>query len=171
MSALTFNVPLPSSFHLRSWKLWQDRKLRWYTATVLAADALGYGLVFLLNRHGVGSIRSNLYVSYGMTPLGLALNVWALTGGWRLSGDQFVAWFTYWLPSSTRNVTYSAWLVSTFELNGVQARLAVGLTFFLLDYAVKRWIIFGRYGELARFYLTKAWLWLSCGALVKAETA
>lgn len=174
MSALPMSMPLSQSLRDRLGRLWQklkqDKKVR-YSATALLADAIGYALVYFLHNHGVGSIRANEYVSKGMAPTGLVLNTWALTGRWWPTRAQAWSWFVYWLPSSARNTAYTIWLVTTFDVGGVWVRGIVALTFFLVDYAAKRWIIFGKYGELARFYLTKVWLWLYCGALVKTDTA
>lgn len=172
MSALLLSMPLATSFRDRLWKLaCRYRVFLRYWALALLADAVGYSLVIVLGAHGVGALRANTGVSVAMAPVGLALNSWALTGrfwpGWGRTGS----WFVYWLPTSARNTIYMAWLIATFGLSGVEPRASVAVTFFLLDYAAKRWIIFGKYGELAHFYFTKVCIRFYYGALLGAETA
>lgn len=172
MSALLLSMPLAAGFHDRLWELVRKHeKLLLYTGLVLITDAVSYSLVFILNAHGVETIRANTSVSIGLAPVGLALNSWALTGrfwpGWGRTGT----WFAYWWPTSTRNTIYMMWLVATFGLSGVWPRACVALTFGLLDYAAKRWIIFGGYGELAHDCLTKVCIWFYFGRLLQDQNS
>ena len=169
MGTLLVSMPLGLRFRLKT--SLRRRKFLLFTAAALMEDVIGLALVFLVSHHGVAAVRSNLCVSVCMTPVGLCLNSWVLTGRWRPSIGQALSWYTYWLPTSTRNTYYAMWLVATFSTSGVRTRLIVGLTFFLLDYATKRWVIFGKYGELARFYYTKASLWAFHGDVIKIEMA
>ena len=149
-------------------KLVHDSKFRWYVTYVLAADALGCALVYILmHQTSMNTYWANFTVSKGMAPVGMMLNSLALTGRLIPNRHHATKWFNCWLPSTLTTSIYLGLWVSLTNVQGVSARLVVGLTFFPVDFVLKRYFVFGPYSQWLRFYATRLWVSYKLGTLLQ----
>jgi hypothetical protein len=116
---------------------------RWrFIAFALAANVIGYTLVFILHSRGVSKWWANESVSKGMAPVGLMLNTLALTGRIKPTYGQAAKWTAWWVPSALVGAACTGWVVSTMELGTLECRALAGAIMFPVDYSVKRFIVY-----------------------------
>lgn len=126
------------------WRLWQKKLVRFIVLS-LAADVVGYSLVYWLTSRGImGNLLANEFVSKVMAPLGLFLNTYALAGRLWPKLSEFTKWLVYWFPSASLGAMCTTFVVLNFDFGSLETRAAAGLMMFPLDYTMKRFIIFAR---------------------------
>lgn len=149
-----------------TWRFWQRNKTFRYVVLSLAANAMGYSLVFILTSRGVGKWWANESVSKSMAPVGLLLNTLALTGKLRPSVRQATKWTAYWLPSALASAVCMGFVIAKFGLGSLESRAVAGMMMFPFDYTIKRLIIFTKQAWLARFLFKQKISLIVVGVLV-----
>ena len=132
---------LASLFSFIKERLKYNRRWR-FIAFALAANVIGYTLVYILTSKGVGKWWANESVSKSMAPVGLALNTLALTGRVKPTFGQAAKWTAWWVPSAFAGAACTGFVVSTFELGSLECRAVAGAMMFPLDYSVKRCVVY-----------------------------
>jgi len=162
------SLPLFIRERLRSNRRWR------FIAFALAANVVGYSLVYILHSKGVSKWWANESVSKSMAPVGLALNTLALTGRIKPTAGQAAKWTAWWVPSAMVGAACTGLVVSTLELGTLECRAVAGAMMFPLDYSVKRCIVYYKANfreerdvlnrvEMSKAVATGNWLRLKIG--------
>jgi hypothetical protein len=129
---------------------WHESKTFRYVTLSLAANLVGYSLVYVLTLKGVGKWWANESVSKGMAPAGLALNSLALTGRIKPTFGQVTKWTIYWFPSALVGAVCMGFVIAKFGLGSLESRAVAGLMMFPFDYTIKRFVIFAKQAWASR---------------------
>lgn len=148
-------------------RLRHDKQLQRFVAFSLAANVVGYSLVFVLTSRGVmGTWMANESVSKAMAPTGLFLNTLALTGRLKPTLGQATKWTAWWVPSAFIGAICMGLVVAKFGLGSLESRAVAGVMMFPFDYGVKRFFIFAKHRSLANFILKQKFALIIVGVVI-----